>query len=178
MVEPWLRGTLTEFDAVRRQVLHALELAEEDCERWCVELSLAQLNERPFHLPSVSFQMLHMVRSLDRLLTYLEGRHLTPDQLADLHSEHLAPASRAELFAEFEVGMATASARIRTIAPKSYEESRRVGRESLPSTVGGLLVHCAEHTQRHAGQMVTTAKLVAALEEARIPALQEQAATR
>jgi hypothetical protein len=27
MVEPWLRGTLTEVDAVRRGVLHALELA-------------------------------------------------------------------------------------------------------------------------------------------------------
>ena len=35
MVEPWLRGTLTEVDAVRRQVLHALELAAEDVERWC-----------------------------------------------------------------------------------------------------------------------------------------------
>jgi hypothetical protein len=26
--------------------------------------------------------------------------------------------------------------------------------------VGGLLVHCAEHTQRHVGQAVTTAKVV------------------
>jgi uncharacterized damage-inducible protein DinB len=33
----------------------------------------------------------------------------------------------------------------------------------LPSTVGGLLVHCAEHTQRHVGQMVTTAKVLMAM---------------
>ena len=33
-------------------------------------------------------------------------------------------------------------------------------RREVGQTVGGLLVHCAEHTQRHAGQMVVTAKLV------------------
>jgi hypothetical protein len=44
--------------------------------------------------------------------------------------------------------------------PGSYAEVRGVGRKMLPTTVGGLLVHCAEHTQRHAGQMVTTAKVM------------------
>ena len=73
MVEPWLRGTLTEVDAVRRGVLHALELAREDVARWCGELTAGQLEARPFGLPSVGFQMRHMVRRLDRLLTYAEG---------------------------------------------------------------------------------------------------------
>ena len=163
MVEPWLRGSLTEVDAVRRQVLHALELAEEDCARWCVGLSAEELEAWPFGLPSVGFQMRHTVRSLDRLLTYLEGRQLSEEQMAALRSEHEAAGSRAELFAEFEVGMATAAARVRAISPATYEEVRGVGRERLPSTVGGLMVHCAEHTQRHAGQMVTTAKVVAGM---------------
>ncbi|MEO6804164.1 MAG: DinB family protein [Granulicella sp.] len=162
MTEPWLRGTLAEIDAVRRQVLHSFELAEEDCERWCSGLSLEELEARPSGLPSVGFQMRHMVGSLDRLLTYLEGRQLSDEQMAALRSEQDAASSRAELFAEFEVGMATAAARVRAIAPGSYEEVRGVGRAMLPSTVGGLLVHCAEHTQRHVGQMVTTAKLVLA----------------
>ncbi|WP_245817873.1 DinB family protein [Granulicella rosea] len=169
-----MRGTLTEVDAVRRQVLHALLLAEEDCSRWCVELSLQQLTECPFDLPSVSFHMLHTVRSLDRLLTYLEGSPLSPGQMADLRTEHTVPASRAELFAEFEIGMATAAARIRRIQPGAYEISRGVGRESLPSTVGGLLIHCAEHTQRHSGQMVTTAKLVAAMQQRSILLMPEE----
>jgi hypothetical protein len=30
----------------------------------------------------------------------------------------------------------------------------------LPSNVLGLLFHAAEHTQRHVGQVVTTAKVV------------------
>jgi hypothetical protein len=33
--EPWLRGTLQEVPALQRAVLHALELAREDLERWC-----------------------------------------------------------------------------------------------------------------------------------------------
>jgi uncharacterized damage-inducible protein DinB len=162
MTEPWLRGTLTEVDAVRRQVLHALELAEEDVARWCVGLSPEELEARPLGLPSVGFQMRHIVGSLDRLLTYLEGRPLTEEQMVALRSEMVA-ASRVEVFAEFEVGMATAAARVRAIAPESYEEVRWVGRDRLPSTVGGLMVHCAEHTQRHVGQMVTTAKVVVGL---------------
>jgi hypothetical protein len=34
----------------------------------------------------------------------------------------------------------------------------------LPTSVGGLLVHCADHTQRHVGQAVTTAKVVSQVE--------------
>ncbi|WP_346265638.1 hypothetical protein [Granulicella sp. 5B5] len=39
MAEPWLRGTLTDVEPVRRAVLHALELAGEDVERWAAPLS-------------------------------------------------------------------------------------------------------------------------------------------
>ncbi len=165
MPEPWLRNTLTEFDAVKRQVLHALELTEEDCARWCVGLNFEELEARPFNLPSVGFQMRHIVRSLDRLLSYAEGRQLDEEQRQTLVLEMVPAGSRAELFAEFEVGMATAVARIKAIAADTYEQGRGVGRDRLPSTVGGLMVHCAEHTQRHSGQMVTTAKVVAAGEK-------------
>jgi len=41
-------------------------------------------------------------------------------------------------------------------------DARAVGRQRLPSTVIGLLVHAAEHTTRHAGQIITTAKIVTA----------------
>jgi uncharacterized damage-inducible protein DinB len=32
----------------------------------------------------------------------------------------------------------------------------------VPTTLGGLLVHVADHTQRHVGQAVTTSKIVLA----------------
>jgi len=160
MVEPWLRGTLTEVDTVRPGVLHALELAREDVARWCGELTDAELEARPLGLPSVGFQMRHMVRSLDRLLTYAEGRQLNEEQLALMKSEMDVKGRREDLFAEFERGVEAAMERVRSIGPTSYEEVRGVGRKMLPTSVGGLLVHCADYTQRHVGQAVTTAKLV------------------
>jgi DinB superfamily len=159
-VEPWLRGTLTEMDPLRRGVVHALWMASEDVARWCVGLSDVDMEARPFGLPTVAFQMRHMVRSLDRLLTYAEGRQLSEGQMAALASEMAAAESREALFAEFEGGMRFAEDRVMAFLPGSYAEVRGVGRKMLPTTVGGLLVHCAEHTQRHAGQMVTTAKVV------------------
>jgi uncharacterized damage-inducible protein DinB len=164
MVEPWLRGTLTEVDAVRRGVLHALELAREDVARWCGGLTEEQLEARPFGLPSLGFQMRHMVRSLDRLLTYAEGQQLSEVQLASMKSEMESGGRREDLFAEFEQGIESAVQRVRAIAPTTYEEARGVGRKMMPTSVGGLLVHCADHTQRHVGQAVTTAKVVGQVE--------------
>ena len=86
-VEPWLRGTLMEVGAVPRGVIHALLLAEEDVDEWCGELTDAELNARPLGLPSVGFQLRHIARSLDRLLTYAEGAQLSGEQVAALKSE-------------------------------------------------------------------------------------------
>jgi len=165
MVEPWLRGTLTEVDTVRRGVLHALELAREDVARWCGELTEEQLEARPFGLPSVGFHMRHMVRSLDRLLTYADGQQLNEGQLASMKSEMESGGRREDLFAEFEQGIESAIERVQAIAQTEYEEARGVGRKMMPTSVGGLLVHCADHTQRHVGQAVTTAKVVRQVED-------------
>ncbi len=97
-VEPWLRGTLKDVDALRRQVLHALELAAEDLTLWCEPLSDAEMHARPFGLASVAYHLRHIVRSLDRLLTYAEGRQLSVTQLAALGDEMLEPATAPELF--------------------------------------------------------------------------------
>ena len=159
-VEPWLRGTHGHVDSVRRQVLHALELSNEDAERWCGDLSDEEVNARPYGVAPVAFHLRHIARALDRLLTYAEGRQLTDEQMAALHGE-LDPDARAEeCLEEFRVGIGSAARRVAELMPGDFEQGRGVGRKGLPSTVGGLLVHCAEHTQRHSGQMVTTAKVV------------------
>ncbi len=160
MVEPWLRGTLTEDDAVRRGVLHALELTREDVLRWCGDFSEDQLEARPFGLPSVAFQMRHISRSLDRLLTYAEGHQLSDAQLQALDREMEPSGSRAKLFGEFESALEESMRRVKAFSPGMYDKARWVGRGCLPSSVGGLLVHCADHAQRHVGQLVTTAKVV------------------
>jgi hypothetical protein len=160
--EPWLRGSLGEVPAVARAVLHALELASEDVRRWAGPLSDVQLKLRPAVLPPVAFQMRHIGRSVDRLLTYAEGGALTAEQLAAWKSENDENVRRPELFMEFDESMARSMIRVRALSRENLEKPRFVGKKRLPSSLGGLLVHIAEHTQRHVGQLITTAKVVAA----------------
>jgi len=160
--EPWLRGTLTNIAAMPRAVLHALELAEEDLKKWCAQLSVAELNAQPHGLPSVAFQLRHIARSIDRLLTYAEGNALSTDQLAALRDESSASASPESLFAELSSAMERGSQRVRALAKSDLEQPRSVGKKALPTTLGGLLVHVADHTQRHVGQAITTAKILLA----------------
>jgi uncharacterized damage-inducible protein DinB len=160
--EPWLRGTLTEVPPVHRGVLHALDLAKEDIARWCGDLSDAQLNARPGGVPSVAFHLRHIARSVERLLSYAEGKRLSGAQLAALDSELDPIASAGELFSEFGAALDAAAKRIRALVSVALDEPRQVGRRALPTTVGGLLVHIADHTQRHVGQTITTAKVVRA----------------
>ncbi len=158
--EPWLRGTLTEVPALQRAVLHALELAREDLERWCDGLSDDELNLRPDGLAPVAFHLRHIARSMDRLLTYAEGRQLSAEQISVMKQEMDPGATRNELTAELVVAFAKSGKRIRNFTLQQLEEGRKVGKKQLPASVGGLLVHVADHTQRHVGQAITTAKIV------------------
>jgi uncharacterized damage-inducible protein DinB len=161
-VEPWLRGTQTEVPAAARAVLHALELAAEDLEKWCRNLSDDALNSCPADLPPVAFHLRHIARSVDRLLTYAEGRNLSELQLAQLKTELAPEATRAELFGELNATLKEAAVRVRQLATADPEAARTVGKKQLPTTVGGLLVHVADHTQRHVGQAITTARILVA----------------
>jgi uncharacterized damage-inducible protein DinB len=160
--EPWLRGTLAELPSVHRAVLHALELASEDLQRWCGQLTDAQLNQRPAQVAPVAFHLRHISRSLDRLLTYAEGALLDEKQLLTLKSELDPGATRNDVFAELATALTNSAIRIRSFARTDLESPRSVGRNKLPATLGGLLVHIADHTQRHVGQAITTAKIVLA----------------
>ncbi len=161
--EPWLRGTHTELPAVLRAILHAFELAQEDEHKWTADLSEEELSASPFGLTPISFHLRHIPGTLDRLLTYAEGNQLSAEQLTALRAESAPGATRDELFAAFDWGLQSAAQRVRAFAESSPNQPRAVGREQLPTTVGGLLVHLADHTQRHTGQIVTTAKLLKAI---------------
>jgi uncharacterized damage-inducible protein DinB len=159
-VEPWLRGTEGDVPAIGRAVLHALQLADEDLREWCGKLSEWELNARPAGAAPVAFHIRHLARSLDRLLTYAEGGTLDEAQLERLGTELDPGARQEELFGEWDAAFRAASSRVRALARANLEETRTVGKKRLPTTVGGLLVHIADHTQRHVGQAITTARAV------------------
>ena len=165
--EPWLRGTLGHVAAVPRAVLHALQLAEENVTRWLPELTDAEIHAKPLGLTPFAFHVRHIAHSLDRLLTYAEGDGLNVIQRAALHVELEPGMSREAMRAEFTSALREAEGRIRALPLAQLEQARFVGTKQLPATLGGLLVHLADHTQRHAGQAVTTAKLLLALREER-----------
>jgi hypothetical protein len=53
-----------------------------------------------------------------------------------------------------------AVAELRTIDVATLGDFRGVGRAQLPSTVIGCLVHGAEHSMRHVGQLSVTTRIV------------------
>jgi uncharacterized damage-inducible protein DinB len=162
-VEPWLRGTHADVSAVGRAVLHAFDLALDDITKWTEGLSDLEIHAQPLGLSAVSFHLRHIARSTDRLLTYAEGGQISADQLALLKSEQTGCETLAELLAEVETSFSNAADRVRVLATADFNTFRGVGRKQLPTSIGGALVHVADHTQRHVGQVVTTAKVLKAL---------------
>jgi uncharacterized damage-inducible protein DinB len=161
--EPWLRGTLTELPLLQRAVFHSLQMAQEDIAKWCGGLDDSELHTRPFQLPSIAFQLRHISRSLDRFCCYAEGKPLTEEQLAALASEMDGAGSRESIFGELEQSLEKTRERLPAIARQLPDLPLAIGRKRLPTTLAGLLVHAAEHTQRHVGQAITTAKVIVAL---------------
>lgn len=165
-IEPWLRGTHAEIPAVNRAVLHALDLALDDLTRWTAGLTDAEIHSQPLGLNSIAFHLRHLARSTDRILTYAEGNQLSAEQLAVLKTEQSGEGKQetlAELIAELEDSFSNAAERLRALAGANFDIPRSVGRKQLPTSVGGALIHVADHTQRHTGQVVTTAKVLKAM---------------
>jgi uncharacterized damage-inducible protein DinB len=162
-IEPWLRGTHSDVPAVGRAVLHALDLALDDLTKWTEGLSDDEVRSQPLGLNSIAFHLRHIARSTDRILTYAEGGQLSAEQLAALKAEQSGEGSLAELLAEVEGSFSNAGERIRVLATADFSTFRGVGRKQLPTSIGGALIHVADHTQRHVGQVVTTAKVLRAL---------------
>jgi uncharacterized damage-inducible protein DinB len=179
--EPWLRGTRADVPAAGRAVLHALDLSLDDLTKWTSGLTDAEVHAQPLGLTSIAFHLRHIARSVDRILTYAEGGQLTAEQLAALKTEQTGSErggaeqtgseqggegkleSLASLLAEVEVSFNDAADRIRVLATADLNTPRFVGRKQLPTSIGGAMIHVADHTQRHTGQVVTTAKVVKAL---------------
>ena len=85
-------------------------------------------------MPSIAFQLRHVAGSLDRLLTYAEGRALNEQQLAALQSERGAELSREAVFEELGETLALSSERMRGLGANSaaLQEPRTVSSKFCP----------------------------------------------
>lgn len=126
-------------------------------------LTTEEIAARPGGAASVGYHARHAIGSLDRLFTYARGETLSPAQLAVLAAERtddVGAGAGRRLLAQYEGAIEEALEQLRDTREGTLLEARAVGRARLPSTVLGLLFHAAEHTQRHAGQLATTARVV------------------
>ncbi|HET7617908.1 MAG TPA: DinB family protein [Vicinamibacterales bacterium] len=165
MTERWLGGPVDGVPALLQPVAHALLQAKDDAAGAVAGLDASQLWLTPGGAASVGYHLRHMSGSLDRLFTYGRGEALSPEQLAALKGER-EPGNpsldAAAIMAIVDAAIERALAQLRATNPDTLLDDRRVGRQGLPSTVIGLLFHAAEHTTRHTGQAITTAKIVRA----------------
>jgi hypothetical protein len=132
-------------------------------------LTVEQIWTRPGGAASAGFHLRHIAGSIDRLLSYARGAQLEPHQLAALRAEGEPgdpPEGPESLVGAAESAIDMALATLRAMHDADLMVARAVGRAGLPSNVFGLLFHTAEHTHRHTGQLVTTAKIVTATRRA------------
>jgi hypothetical protein len=139
--------------------LYTFQQTREDLARHTAGLSVSQVWARPHGLAPLGFHLRHIAGSVDRLTAYLEGRSLDAAQMAALAAEMEPGGDLEELLADIDGALRRTEEIIRTIEPAMFAEQRWVGRKRLPTTVIGLLVHIAEHTQRHLGQAIGAAQL-------------------
>jgi uncharacterized damage-inducible protein DinB len=165
--EAWLRGPVADVPTALQPVAHALLQAFEEVEQAIGDLGTEDLWTRPGGAASIAFHLRHMAGSLDRLFTYASGEALSDAQRMSLRTEaeHTPGAGASELLRDLRESIERALAQLQATPPARLDDARGVGRAKLPSTVRGLLHHGGEHCARHAGQVVTTARIVRGLRE-------------
>jgi len=162
--EVWLRGKVDGFPALLMPVVHALLQVAEDLRALQQTVPAAHVWERPGGAASIGFHVRHTGGALDRLFTYARGASLSEAQRAFLNAEGEPgdpPATLADITAVTLSRIEQAMEQVRSTDVASLLDERRVGRAGLPSNPLGLLFHAAEHSTRHAGQAITTARILA-----------------
>ena len=157
--EPWLRGPIEGVAPHVLPVFHSFAQVREDLARHTEGLTTEDVWRQTGALAPLGFHLRHIAHSVDRLVTYLFSGELSADQITILKQEAAPGATLQDLLTEIDAKLNDAEEKLREISPASLNEPRWVGKKRLPTTVLGLLVHVTEHTQRHLGQAITTAKL-------------------
>lgn len=161
--EFWLEGPVEGVPPLLQPVAHGLLQAGFDLREATASLTPQQIWLRFHGAASIGFHLRHIAGSMDRLVSYALGQELTSAQRAALAAEKTEPAEPIAAPPLLDVVDATVLKTVnilRSISEAMLPEPRLVGRARRPSTMAGLLFHAAEHSQRHTGQVITTAKII------------------
>jgi uncharacterized damage-inducible protein DinB len=162
--EAWMRGPIEGIDPLLMPVAHALIQARDELGRMSSEIPAEHVWLRPGGAASIGFHVKHLGAALDRLCTYARGERLSDAQKEAFRTEAESgnpPAAIVDLVNASRAQIDRALDQLRRTPSNRLLEHRGVGRAQLPSNVLGLLFHAAEHSTRHTGQLITTAKILA-----------------
>ena len=161
-MEVWLRGPVPDVIPLLQPVAHALLQAQEEIHVYMEGIDEMLMWQRPAGVASIAFHLQHICGFLDRLFTYAEGQQLSKQQLGYLSKEGVEDGTLTVrgLCESLDTEMQRCLTRLKNFQAATLEEPRFVGRKMIPSTVIGLLVHAAEHTQRHTGQLLVTSRIL------------------
>lgn len=160
--EHWQSGPISGIPPLLMPVAHALLQVADDVAE-AVKLDAQQLWATPAGSASVGWHLLHLAGSTERLFCYARGEQLDDRQRGELAFERDLPEPRpmvGALLARVESVVASALDQLRATPEAELLAPREVGRARISSNVLGLLFHAAEHAARHAGQVVTTIKVL------------------
>ncbi len=157
--EPWLRGPMEGVHPLVMPVFFSFAQVREDLARHTHGLTDEQV-WTTVGGASAGFHMKHIAGSVSRITTYLLGGQLTEQQVDALRQESLRDVGLERLLWVIDDNLRDSEEKLRGLDPGTLYQARAVGRKQLPTTVIGLLVHLAEHTQRHLGQAITVCKIV------------------
>ena len=163
--EVWLRGPLPGVPPLLQPLAHALLQARAEVQAALANFPDDLLEVRPAGVASVGFHLRHLSGVLDRMQTYARHEPLSKLQFAYLSAEKdglTPPDTTAGLVQQFQEAVEQMLVTLRATPEAMLSEFRPVGRQALPSTVMGLLTHAAEHTTRHVGQLLVTARVAQA----------------
>jgi len=163
--EVWQRGPVAGYEPLLMPVVHALMQVREDLEGLVPLIPSKNVWLRPGGAASIGYHVRHAGGALDRLFTYARGELLTDAQRAALREEGAPgdpPASLDSVVSDVGQIIDRALKQLADTPKESLLDERKLGRAGLPTTVLGLLFHAAEHSTRHVGQAITTAKIVSA----------------
>ena len=166
-LEAWQRGPVEGVPALLQPVAHALLQAVEDVDREMKDFPRDGLFTRPWGIASPAFHLKHLSGVVDRLFTYARGEILNSEQLSYLKSETQVLESDSEevLLDNFRRTVDAALSQLKKTDPATLTDARGIGRKQIPTTVIGLLFHAAEHSQRHVGQLLVTARAIKGLQQ-------------
>ena len=160
--EVWLAGPVGGVPPYLQPAAHALLQALADIADLARSVDTVTLWRRA-GAASAGFHLLHLAGALDRLLTYARGEMLNDAQktAAGAEAQDHPELDGAALVDIVSAAVERALAQLSATDPSTLLDERKIGRAGLPSTVIGCLFHAAEHSSRHAGQFISTVKILA-----------------